>query len=153
VAESPAHLNYGLRWDSQFMPETADPSTTAYAQFLGDPGFPSDGTIPDQKGQFHPRLGVAWDVSGKGTSVLRANAGIYYGRLNMLSQVGAVTANGLQQQTRYRDTSFTAFADMPVCPNILAPSAVAPGTFPLFTGVRVFAEDFKNPKIYNVNVA
>jgi len=39
-------LNYGLRWDSQRMPKTVDPKTTAYARFLGDPRFPSDGTAP-----------------------------------------------------------------------------------------------------------
>ena len=29
------------------MPETVDPKTTAYAAFLNDPRFPSDGTIPE----------------------------------------------------------------------------------------------------------
>ena len=146
-------VNYGLRWDAQHMPETADPSTTAYAAFLNDPRFPSDGTIPDQNKQFQPRLGFAWDVKGDRKSVIRANAGIYYARQNMLSQVGSVTANGLQQQTRFRNTAFTAFADMPVWPNILAPSPVPPGTFPLFTGVRVFASDYRNPRITTANVA
>jgi outer membrane receptor for ferrienterochelin and colicin len=146
-------VNYGLRWDAQYMPETVDPSTTAYAHLIGDPRFPSDGTIPDQTKQFQPRLGIAWDVKGNRKSVLRANAGIYYARQNMLTQVGSVTANGLQQQTRFRDTSFTAFADMPVWPNILAPSPVTPGTFPLFSGVRVFASDYRNPKITTANIA
>jgi outer membrane receptor protein involved in Fe transport len=146
-------LNYGLRWDSQYMPNTVDPSTTAYAQFLGDPRFPSDGTIPDQTKQFQPRLGLAWDLRGNGKSVFRANAGIYYARQNMLSQVGSVTANGLQQQTRFRNTAFTAFANMPTWPEILPPSVVPPGTFPIFSGVRVFARDYKNPRIYTWNVA
>jgi outer membrane receptor protein involved in Fe transport len=146
-------LNYGLRWDAQYMPNTVDPSTTAYAQFLGDPRFPSDGTIPDQTKQFQPRLGLAWDLRGNGKSVFRANAGIYYARQNMLSQVGSVTANGLQQQTRFRNTAFTAFANMPTWPEILPPSVVPPGTFPIFSGVRVFARDYKNPRIYTWNVA
>ena len=51
------------------MPETVDPKTTAYAAFLNDPRFPSDGTIPDQWKQFQPRLGVAWDVDRNGKSV------------------------------------------------------------------------------------
>ena len=41
-------IDYGLRWDAQLMPETVDPTTTAFAPFLNDPRFPSDGTIPDQ---------------------------------------------------------------------------------------------------------
>jgi hypothetical protein len=36
---------------------------------------------------------------------------------------------------------------MPVWPNLLAPSAVPAGTFPLFTGVRGFARDYKNPRV------
>src|SRR5438045_3894456 len=70
----------------------------------------------------------------------------------MLSQVGSVTTNGIQQKSDFRDTSFTAFADMPVWPSLLKPSAAAPGTFPLFTGVRVFDRDYQNPRIYSANL-
>ena len=58
-------LDYGLRWDAQLMPETVDPTTTAYAHLLNDPRFPSDGTIPDQWKQFQPRVGFAWDVEAR----------------------------------------------------------------------------------------
>ena len=145
-------LDYGLRWDAQLMPATVDPKTTAYARLLNDPRFPSDGTIPDQWKQFQPRAGFAWDVNQDGKSVLRGSAGVYYARQNMLSQVGTVTTNGIQQKSDFRNTAFTAFADMPVWPNLLAPSAVAPGTFPLFTGVRVFDREYRNPRVYSVNV-
>ena len=146
-------LDYGLRWDAQLMPATVDPKTTAYAGFLNDKRFPSDGTIPDQLNQFQPRFGMAWDVNGDARTLVRASAGVYYARQNMLSQVGSVTTNGIQQKSDFRNTAFTAFADMPTWPNLLAPSATAPGTFPLFTGIRVFDRDYKNPRIYTFNVA
>jgi outer membrane receptor protein involved in Fe transport len=146
-------LNYGLRWDAQFMPETVDPATTAYAPFLNDPRFPSDGTIPDQKKQFQPRFGFAWDVRGNQKSVVRGNAGIYYARQNILSQVGSVTTNGLQQQSIFRNSGFVSFADMPVWPGLLTPTPLPDGQFPDFSGVRVFARDYRNPKVYTVNVA
>ncbi|HET8648350.1 MAG TPA: TonB-dependent receptor [Vicinamibacteria bacterium] len=149
-------VNYGLRWDAQFMPETVDPASTAYAQFIGDPRFPSDGTIPDQLKQIQPRLGVAWDVGGDGRSVVRASAGLFYARQNMLSQVGSVTANGLQQQTVVRGL-FTGLVPgvlpMPVWPNILPVDPVPAGQFPLFTGVRVFDKDYQNPRIIQANLA
>jgi Carboxypeptidase regulatory-like domain len=144
-------VNYGLRWDGQAMPETVDPTKTAYASFLNEPRFPSDGTIPNQWNQFQPRAGFAWDMKEDGKSVVRANFGIYYARQNMLSQVGSVTTNGIQQKSDFRNTAFTAFADMPVWPNLLAPSAVPPGTFPAFTGVRVFDRDYRNPRVYSFN--
>jgi hypothetical protein len=144
-------VDYGFRWDAQLMPGTVDPKTTAYAGFLSDPRFPSDGTLPDQWKQFQPRGGFAWDVAENGKSVVRGSAGIYYARQNMLSQVGSVTTNGIQQKSDFRNTTFAAFADLPVWPNLLAPSAVAPGTFPLFTGVRVFDRNYRNPRIYSVN--
>jgi hypothetical protein len=145
-------VDYGLRWDGQRMPKTVDPKTTAYGRFLSDSRFPSDGTIPNQWKEFQPRAGVVWDVNQTGKTVVRASAGIYYARQNMLSQVGSVTTNGIQQKSDYRDSTFTSFADMPVWPNLLTPSSVPAGTFPLFTGVRVFDRNYLNPRVYSVNV-
>jgi hypothetical protein len=148
-------VNFGLRWDAQYMPKTVDPKTTAFAPFLNDPRFPSDGTIPDQKKQFQPRLGIAWDLGRNGKSVIRANAGVYYARQNMLSEVGSVTTNGLQQKGDFVNTGFlTAFGvPTPTWPNILPPTPVPPGTFPFFSTVRVFAKDYHNPRIYTSNIA
>jgi hypothetical protein len=148
-------LNYGLRWDVQLMPETVDPATTAYGRFLSDPAFPSDGTIPDQWSMVQPRFGVAWDVGDNGKSVLRGSAGVYAARQNMLSQVGSVTTNGLQQQTLFASTgNLLAFgAPTPIWPGVLSPPPVAPGEFPLFSGVRVFHRDYRNPRAYSFNAA
>lgn len=154
-ATSKLTVNYGVRWDAQYMPATVDPKTTAFAPLLGDKRFPSDGTIPDQTMQFQPRLGLAWDAKGDGKSVVRASGGIFYARQNMLTQVGAVTTNGLQQKSDFTSSALVALfgAPTPTWPNILPPSPVAPGTFPLFTGIRVFDRDYKNPRIYTANLA
>jgi hypothetical protein len=148
-------LNYGLRWDAQLMPETVDPTTTAFAAFLTDPAFPSDGTIPDQGAMFQPRGGVAWDVLGNGKSVLRGSVGIYFARQNMLSQVGSVTTNGLQQQTIFASTgNLLAFgAPTPTWPSVVTPAPLPEGQFPLFSGVRVFDKDYGNPRVYAYNIA
>lgn len=148
-------LNYGIRWDVQLMPETIDPRTTAYGPYLNHPSFPSDGTIPDQWKMIQPRLGMAWDTNGDGKSVVRASAGVYSARQNMLSQVGSVTTNGLQQQTIFMNTDIMRQfgAPTPVWPGVLTPAPLPPGTFPLFSGVRVFDRDYENPRIYALNVA
>jgi hypothetical protein len=63
-----------------------------------------------------------------------------------------VTTNGIQQKSDYRDFKAVGSADMPVWPNLLAPSAVPSGSFPLFTGIRVFDRDYKNPRITTLNL-
>jgi carboxypeptidase family protein/TonB-dependent receptor-like protein len=149
-------LSYGLRWEAQIFPNpVVEPSKTAYGPFLNDPRFPSDGTLPDQKKEFQPRVGFAWDISKKGTSVLRASWGIYNARQNMLSQVGSITTNGAQQRTNFLNTDLIRlFGGAPTWPG-LAPVGPPPpaGQFPLFTGVRVFSKDYANPRIYTTNVA
>jgi hypothetical protein len=149
-------LNYGIRWDAQFMAETVDPATTAYAQFLNDPDFLSDGTIPDQVAQFQPRVGVAWDVKSNGKTVVRGNFGLYYGRNNMLSQAGSVTANGLQNQGTGRGVVtglVPGVLPMPTWPGLVELPPLPAGQFPLFTNVRTTASDFKNARITTANVA
>jgi hypothetical protein len=147
-------LQYGLRWDAQFMPETVDPATTAFGPFLNHAKFPSDGTIPDQVAMWQPRAGATWDVRGNGRSVLRASAGIYFARQNMLSQVGSVTTNGLQQQTIFVSTDNIRMfgAVPPTWPGVVTPTPVAEGQFPLFSGVRVFHRDYENPRTTTFNV-
>ena len=149
-------LSYGLRWEAQYFPNpVVDPSETAYGQFLGDPRFPSDGTLPDQRKEFQPRVGFAWDIANNSKSVLRASWGIYYARQNMLSQVGSITTNGAQQRTNFASTDNIRLfgAPAPTWPGLAPVANVPPGTFPLFTGVRVFSRDYANPRIYTTNVA
>jgi hypothetical protein len=152
-------LSYGLRWEAQIFPEPeVAPAQTAYGLFLNDPRFPSDGTLHSQKKQFQPRVGFAWDVRSNGKSVLRASYGIYYARQNMLTQVGSITTNGVQQQT----IAGGAFANptiRPVWPGLVTPTAGScsngsvTNPFPCFSGVRVFSRDYANPRIYTTNVA
>ncbi|MBV8858988.1 MAG: TonB-dependent receptor [Acidobacteria bacterium] len=152
---------YGLRWEAQIFPDpVVDPSKTAYGIFLNDPRFPSNGRLPSPKKEFQPRVGFAWDVASNGKSVLRANYGIYYARQNMLSQVGSITTNGVQQQTIAGGATANPTI-LPVWPNLVTPpSTVTPcvvGTvsnpFPCFSGVRVFSRDYANPRVYTANVA
>jgi hypothetical protein len=149
-------INYGLRWDAQLMADTVDPATTAYASLVNNPAFLSEGTIPDQLAQFQPRFGLSWDVKSNGRTVIRANAGLYYARNNMLSQAGSVTANGLQNQGAARGAVtglVPGVLPMPTWPGILEIPPLPPGQFPLFTNVRTTAADYKNPKIGTMNVA
>jgi len=153
-------LNYGLRWEAQHFPDPViPPSQTAYGQNLSDPAFPSTGKLPNQNKMFQPRIGFAWDIRGNGKSALRASWGIFNARQNMLTQVGAITTNGVQQQTIAAGTFFNTanpFAAPPgptYAPPFTVPVAPLPdGTFPFEAGVTVFSKDYANPRIYTTNV-
>lgn len=151
-------LSYGLRWEAQIFPDViTPPSRTAYGIFLSDPLFPSDGTIHSQKKEFQPRVGFAWDVRGNQKSVLRASWGIFNGRQNMLSQVGSITTNGVQQSTIFTQSSFGGGPVWPQAFPVTPGNASCPGPpanpFPCGTGVRVFSKHYANPRIYTTNAA
>jgi hypothetical protein len=135
-------LNYGFRWEAQHFPSPVTaPSLTAYKNDLSNPAFPSTGYLPNQNKMFQPRIGFAWDIRGNGKSALRASWGIFNARQNMLTQVGAITTNGVQQQT-------ISGVD-PTYPNLW------PVTFPAsgVPSVTVFSKNYANPRIYAVNAA
>jgi hypothetical protein len=145
-------FNYGLRWEAQIFPEPiVPPSQTAYASLLNNPNFPSDGTLHSPKKEFQPRLGFAWDLTKKGKSVLRASYGIYYGRQNMLTQVGSITDNGVQQFGIACASSFgcSVARPLPTWPNIV--NVPPSGGIPAGASIRVFSKDYANPRIYTVN--
>jgi hypothetical protein len=145
-------LNYGLRWEAQIFPKViVPPSQTVYAPLLSDPNFYSDGTLHSPKKEFQPRVGFAWDLSKKSTSVLRASYGIYYGRQNMLSQVGSITDNGVQQFGIACGSAFGCGGrPMPTWPNIV--TVTPSGGLPAFASIRVFSKNYANPRIYTTNV-
>jgi hypothetical protein len=142
-------LNLGLRWEAQIFPSPiVPPSQTAYGALLSNPRFPSDGTLHSPKKEFQPRVGFAWTFRSKGNPFLRASYGIFYGRQNMLSQVGSITDNGVQQYGIACASSFGCSngAARPVWPNIV-PIAPGGGIQP-FSSVRVFSKDYANPRVY-----
>jgi len=84
-------VNYGLRWDyygviaeknnlfSNFLVTSFDPvSDTGTGNYLqvGQPGL-NQLYQPDKK-DFSPRASIAWDVTGKGKTVIRVGGGLFY---------------------------------------------------------------------------
>ena len=145
-------LNYGLRWETQQFPDPViAPAQTAYGVNLSDPNFPSDGTIHNQNKMFQPRIGFAWDIRGDGKSALRASWSIFNARQNMLTQVGAITTNGVQQQAF---AAASSFGTPPAYGENAAPIDNPPpsGTIPVGVDVTFFSKDYANPRIYSTNV-
>jgi hypothetical protein len=78
-------LNLGLRYEYQAVPVEAN---NLLGNWEPSVGFEQVGKNissiynPDHR-NFSPRLGIAWDVTGKGTTVVRAGGSIVYDLLNM----------------------------------------------------------------------
>ena len=77
---------------------------------------------------------------------------MYYGRQNMLSQVGSITDNGVQQFGIACASSFGCSngSTTPVWPNIV--NVPPSGGFVAGSSIRVFSKDYANPRIYTANV-
>ncbi len=78
-------LNLGLRYEYQAVPTEAN---NLFGNWEPSVGFEQVGKNIDSiyKGDgknFSPRLGIAWDVTGKGTTVIRAGGSIVYDLLSM----------------------------------------------------------------------
>lgn len=153
-------IQYGLRWESQ---KQADPITPPdqvfYAPFIGqtvtnDFGtfkFPSNGEIPSDYNMWQPRLGISWDPKADGKTVVRFNAGIFYGRIPGLSLASSRSTNGSRAQNYFRASFFNGFGvTPPAYPNLLpAPPA---DEVPDHPAVFVFSEDFQNPRTYSASL-
>ena len=64
---------------------------------------------PDSK-DFSPRVGVAWDVTGKGTTVVRAGGGIYYTNVIVDQLINSKGGVGRAPGITAIPTSYTLFA-------------------------------------------
>ena len=145
-------LNLGFRWEGQFQPDPINsPQDTRYGQFLNDPVFPSDGTIPDFTDGYQPRLGLSWSPGDDGKTAIRLGAGIFYARIPGLVVAGPRNTDGVIAGNIF----FGGFLSLPPPIGINLPPAAFPvypgiqptaGFSPFNPGVAVFARDFKNPR-------
>ena len=76
-------LNLGIRWDRDFNMVAGQTEAKARAyQELQAIGSPYGGGLPhDDTKDFSPRIGFAYDLTGKGKHVLRGGFGLYYGQI------------------------------------------------------------------------
>jgi hypothetical protein len=85
-------LNLGLRYiyASPFKEENNKLGNFDPTLGLVQQGQPSVGSTlwKPQRKNFSPRLGVAWDVTGKGTTVVRAGAGVFYSLMSIAPLTG-----------------------------------------------------------------
>lgn len=140
-------LSYGLRWDAQIQPPPITPAKEVFfANFIGKPGFPSDGNLPSSWKQFQPRLGITWDPSKNGSSVIRLSGGIFYARTPGLQLASQRSTNGSVGQTIFRASFFNGFGvTPPAYTSLIADASNSPVDHP---DVFVFDKNYVNPRTY-----
>ena len=139
-------LNLGFRWEGQFQPSPITPaSQTRFGQFLNDPRFPSDGSIPDFKDGYQPRLALSYSPGKDGKTAIRLGAGIFYARVPGLVLAGPRNTDGVISGNIFYDGSFCTIAVGGTCPAYpgIVPTA---GFTPFNPGIAVFERNFKNPR-------
>jgi hypothetical protein len=150
------NVQYGLRWEAQIEPDTITPADQVFfAGFIGKTSkgqeFPSNGKIPSDRKMYQPRFGISWNPNGDGKSVLRANAGIFYGRVPGLSLASTRSTNGSRGQTIFRNSALTPFLGaVPAYPNLIPQSQIGNPDHP---DVFVFDKNFKNPRTKSASVS
>jgi hypothetical protein len=75
----------GLRWEGQWNPQPTKPN----------PAIPETAFIPNDLKQWQPRGGLAWDVDGSGTTVVRLSGGLYDARTPATLFQRVFTDNGI----------------------------------------------------------
>jgi len=126
-------LNLGFRYELQGVPKEAK---NLFGNFEPSIGFEQVGKNinsiynGDHK-NFSPRLGVAWDVTGKGTTIVRAGSSIIYSLLSM---------NAFLSQQNTQNTVTLGLGTIPTGATIVTgdPAVTTPGIGNIFTtGVTI----------------
>jgi hypothetical protein len=124
-------LTYGLRYELFLRPSG-----------IANPAFPTTGNIPQDFNNWAPRLGVAYDPSGDGKTVLRAGYGIYYNTTVAQTFNTFVRGNGLAVRNLTvtpTQTGAPAFT--------LGPVPTTGSTALLPSDLNVFAPNFQDPMV------
>ena len=139
-------LNLGLRYEYQLNP---DPINV-------NPALPQTNNKVDDRNNFGPRIGFAFDVTGDGKTSLRGGWGLYYGRVinstvyNSLVNTGVGVDRGQRQFSTSANGLPAACQGLtpdqcnllPIYPNLLSASNAPVGA------VQYFDDDFQLPQIH-----
>ena len=143
-------LNLGLRYEYQRNPDPVAPN----------PLLPQTNNKVDDRNNFGPRVGFAYDVTGDAKTSLRGGWGLYYGRVinstiyNSLVNTGVGIDQGQRQFTTSANnlpavcTQATPPLNANNCPFLPIFPNLLPASNPPVGAVQFFDDDFQLPQIH-----
>lgn len=145
-------LNLGLRWEYfGVIHETKN----RFSTYNPSTGLVQKGQLYDRDlNNFSPRISFAWDVGGRGKTIVRGGAGIFYDIFSQDFFTGQIFFNSFNAGPAYnaigRDPVFFSFS-----PSVLAPGVPVfdPSTFSSDTTDAASVDPkLRTPYIYNYNL-
>ena len=133
-------LSLGLRYEYEQLPNTN--------AALVNPDIPQSSALPHDKNNFGPRIGIAWDLTGGGHTILRAGVGTYYGRIINSTAFAALTQTGTTTSQRsyyYKPID----AGAPPFPYVFSSTPALTVT----PAAVYFDAHFQNPQIHQTEVS
>lgn len=125
-------LNAGLRYERFSRPD-ANPN----------PDLALSGEFPADKNNWAPRIGLAWDPSGHGLTVIRGGTGIYY------NVVVAQTYNNFLRSNGRDVINISVTPTQPGAPAFNRVRVLPVSGVSVVSDVRVMAADFQDITVYN----
>jgi Carboxypeptidase regulatory-like domain/TonB dependent receptor/TonB-dependent Receptor Plug Domain len=133
-------LNYGVRWDLQKLPKPPN----------CNPAFLMTCSIPYSKNNFAPRVGFAYALGQKNTTMVRGAFGLFYAMTDLLDVSQALTTNGINSQFLFVP------GPSPANPNPLVTYPNYFTAFPAGAGgspsLVVFSPKFRSPYVEQGNL-
>ncbi len=137
-------VNLGLRYEIELLPPAQFPN----------PIFAQTNVLPNDKNNWGPRGGFAYDLTGDGKTSVRGGMGLYYGRLINSTISNAITNTGSDRSQLQVSLAATA-AGAPLFPNVVpAPAAIANPTGAHIPGssIVVLDPDLHLPAIFQGDI-
>jgi Carboxypeptidase regulatory-like domain/TonB dependent receptor len=142
-------VNAGLRYEYELLPLPQQPNAALDAAF-GKTG--ATNVFPEDRNNFGPRIGVAWEPFGSGRGIVRVGYGLFYGRLPGATVRSALVDTGLASSARHVLITPTTVTNCPQVANqgfgyACAYLTTPPSAVTTTTSAMVFDRRFRLPMV------
>jgi hypothetical protein len=147
-------VNAGLRYEYELLPLPQKPNAVLDAAF-GKTGATS--VFPEDRNNFGPRVGVAWEPFGSGRGLIRVGYGLFYGRLPGATIRTALVDTAMASSARHVLITPTTVTNCPQVANqgfgyVCAYVTTPPSAVTTTTSAMVFDRRFRLPMVQQGSV-